>query len=117
MLPLVHILGPAGYYIDICDDPKSTLINLIDILTHILLEEPDIDLPYLPYDESDEGSYAENPWYPRIQGFQMRQGTNGLILQVADDHSCAEDTRLLQSWLFFGFLQKIWVEFKKPFDL
>lgn len=28
---------------------KFTLINLIDILTHILLKEPDIDLPYLPY--------------------------------------------------------------------
>ena len=96
--------------------PRFTLITLIDILTHILLEEPDIDLPYLPYDNGDEGSYAEYPRYLRTQGFQMRQGANGLILQVADDHSYAEDTRLLQSWLFFGLLQKSWVEFRRPFD-
>lgn len=96
---------------------KFTLINLIDILTHILLKEPDIDLPYFPYDESDESSYAEYPWCPRIQGFQMRHETDALILQVADDHSYAEFTGLLQSWLLFGFLQNICVENKKPFDL
>ena len=92
-------------------------INIMDILSHILPEgyyAPDIDIPYLPYDGVDAGSYAE---YPRIRGFQMHQEMDVFILQVADNRSYAEYTSLLQSWLFFSFLREICVRFQKPFLL
>ena len=90
---------------------------MMDVLSHILpkgYNPPDIDIPYLHCDTVNEGSYAE---YPRVRGFQMHQGMDGLILQVADDRSYADYTRLLQSWLFFGFLREICIRFKKPFKL
>ncbi len=89
----------------------------MDILSHILPKghyPPDIDIPYLPYYKIDEGSYAE---YPNRQGFQMHQGIDGLELQLTDDHAYEEYTRLLQSWLFFGFLRIIYVKVEKAFDL
>lgn len=89
----------------------------MDILSHVLPKgyyPPDIVIPYLPYYKIDEGSYAE---YPNRQGFQMHQAIDGLKLQLTADHAYEEYTRLLQSWLFFGFLRMICVKVKKAFDL
>ena len=89
----------------------------MDILSHVLPKgyyPPDIDIPHLPHYEIDEGPYAE---YPSRQGFPMHQGNYGLTLQLTDDHTYDEYTRLLQSWLFFGFIRIICVKLEKHFDL
>ncbi len=47
----------------------------------------------------------------------MHHGIDGLELQLTNDHTHEEYTKLLQSWLFFGFLRIICVKFEKAFDL
>ena len=89
----------------------------MDILSHLLPKghyPPDIDIPYLPHYKIDEGPYAE---YPSRQGFQMHQEIDGLELQLTDRHTYEEYTRLLQSWLFFGFVRFMCIKSEKPFDL
>lgn len=74
----------------------------------------DISIPYV-------GSYGlvEGPFdtLPLRHGFTMHDVNNKSQLELDQEHSYAEYTALLQTWLFFGLIHAIGVELELPIEL
>ena len=89
----------------------------MDVLAHTLApgdNPPDIRVPYLASYALDYGTFED---FPKRKRFSMHEQHGRLELILSTDHTYAEYTDLLQSWLFFALIHMVHDRFGLPVDL
>ena len=90
---------------------------MMDILAPLLppgFDALDISIPYVGSCAIDEGPFES---LPIRHGFTTHQVNGRSQLELNQTHSYAQYTALLQTWLFFGFIQAVGAELQLPVEL